>query len=117
MTKAKKVTRVRSSRSVRECEDEDSHSQVSSHLGSWSPGGLPNFQRAITKVKTPCIEKVLYIIGKLLKFRCLKWVRMTHLDIFHTSYGKKKGQHKSFPMSIKNYNFASDLIPIGGLSA
>jgi hypothetical protein len=39
-----------------ECEDEDSHSQVSSYFGSWSPGGLPNFQRAIAKVKTPFIE-------------------------------------------------------------
>jgi len=40
-----------------ECEKENSHSQVSSPFGSWSPSGLPNFQRAITKVKTPCIEE------------------------------------------------------------
>jgi hypothetical protein len=40
----------------RECEDEDSHSQVSSHFGSWSLSGLPNLQRATTGVKTPCIE-------------------------------------------------------------
>jgi hypothetical protein len=39
-----------------ECKDEDSHSQVSSYFGSWSPGGLPNFQRAIIDVKTPLIE-------------------------------------------------------------
>jgi hypothetical protein len=26
-----------------------------------------------------------YIIGRLLKFRCLKWARMTHLDICNTS--------------------------------
>jgi hypothetical protein len=38
--------------------------------------------------------KVLYIIGKLLKCRCLKWALMTHLDICNTSYGKKKGHHK-----------------------
>jgi len=25
-----------------ECENEDSHSQMSSPFGSWSPGGLPN---------------------------------------------------------------------------
>jgi hypothetical protein len=36
--------------------------------------------------------RVLYIIEKLLKFRCLKWACMTHLDIYNTSYGKKKGQ-------------------------
>jgi hypothetical protein len=31
--------------SVRKCEDEDSHSQVSSHCGSWSLGGFSNLQR------------------------------------------------------------------------
>jgi hypothetical protein len=36
--------------------------------------------------------KVFYIIEKILKCRCLKWVCMTHLDIYNTSYGKKKGQ-------------------------
>jgi hypothetical protein len=35
--------------------------------------------------------RVLYIIGKLLKCRCLKWARMTHLDICNISYGKKSG--------------------------
>jgi len=39
------------------CENEDSHSQVSSPFESWSPGGLSNFQRAITKVKPPRIEE------------------------------------------------------------
>jgi len=40
-----------------QCENEDSHSQVSSPFGSWSLGGLPNLQRAIAKVKTHDIEK------------------------------------------------------------
>jgi hypothetical protein len=56
-TKAKRVTRVRAKRSMKKCEDENSHSQVSSHFGSWSPGGLPNLQRAIAKVKPPRIEE------------------------------------------------------------
>jgi hypothetical protein len=34
--------------------------------------------------------KVSYIIGKLLKCKCLKWACMTHLDICNTSYGKRK---------------------------
>jgi hypothetical protein len=42
---------------VKECENEDTHSQVSSHFGSWSPDGLPNYQRVIVKVKTLHIEK------------------------------------------------------------
>jgi hypothetical protein len=57
VTKAKRVTRARAKRSVRECEDEDSHSQVSSHFGSWSLDELPNLQRIITEVKTPHIEE------------------------------------------------------------
>jgi hypothetical protein len=35
---------------------------------------------------------VPYIIGKLLKRRCLKWVRITHLDIWNTSYDQKKSR-------------------------
>jgi hypothetical protein len=85
--------------------------------------------------------RILYIIGKLLKRRCLKWARMTHLDISNTSYGQKKGresnwQFDSQPLKVGNqpnflafrwretyhwkalnegYNFALNLILIGGL--
>ncbi len=45
--------------SVGKCENEPSHSQVSSHFGSWSPDGLPNFQRAIAGVKTHWNEEFL----------------------------------------------------------
>jgi hypothetical protein len=30
---------------------------------------------------------ILYIIGKLLELRCLKWTHIAHLDIWNTSYG------------------------------
>jgi hypothetical protein len=85
--------------------------------------------------------RVIYIIGKILKLRCLKWAHMTHLDIWNTSYGQKKDrksnwQFDSRSLKVKNwpnflmcrwhakycwksldegYNFASDLILIGGL--
>jgi hypothetical protein len=78
---------------------------------------------------------------KLFKRKCLKWARITHLDIWNTSYGQKKGwesnwQFDSRPLKVKNrpdflacrgratyhwkaldedYNFASDLITIRGL--
>jgi hypothetical protein len=85
---------------------------------------------------------VLYTIGKVLKCRCPKWPRMSHLDIFSTSYGQKKGRfghlhHKLWskegPLKVGNrldpgacrssvtcrwkaldesYNFGSDLISI-----
>jgi len=32
---------------------------------------------------------VLYIIGKILERRCLKWAWIAHLDIWNTSYGQK----------------------------
>jgi hypothetical protein len=40
--------------------------------------------------------RVLYIIKKLLKCRGLKWSRMNHLDIYNTSYGKKKGRESNW---------------------
>jgi hypothetical protein len=84
---------------------------------------------------------VLYIIGKFLERRCLKWVRIAHLDIRITSYGQKKGresncQFDSQPQKVgnwpdllsfrgratycwkdldKSYNFALDYTSIGGL--
>jgi hypothetical protein len=85
--------------------------------------------------------KALYIIGNLLKRRCLKRACMTHLDIWNISYGQKKGresnwQFDSRPLKVKNrsnflacrwhatyrwkaldegYDFVLDLISIGGL--
>jgi hypothetical protein len=77
-----------------------------------------------------------------LKCRCPKWPHMSHLDIYSTSYDRKKGresnwQFDSRPLKVGNrpdpgacrrsvrhhwkalkesYKFFSELIPIGGLS-
>jgi hypothetical protein len=85
--------------------------------------------------------KFSYTIGKFLKCKCLKWVCMTHLSTYKTSYGWKKGQKSkcqfdSQPLKVKNrlklhacrwratyrweefdqgYNFAIDFISIEGL--
>ncbi len=87
--------------------------------------------------------EVIYIIGKFLELRCLKWGCIAHLDIWDTSYGQKKGlesncQFDSRPPKVKNrpyllgyrehvtyrwkaldkiYNFALDCITIWGLFA
>jgi hypothetical protein len=79
---------------------------------------------------------------KVLKCRCPKWPRMSHLDICSPNYGQKKGQESNWqfdsrPLKVGNrpdpnvyrrsatwrwkalkesYKIASDLIPIGGLS-
>jgi hypothetical protein len=42
-------------KNAKECEGMNLHTP-SSHFGSWSLGGLPNVQRAITRVKTNWIE-------------------------------------------------------------
>jgi hypothetical protein len=91
--------------------------------------------------QNPLHWRVFYIIGKLLKRRCLEWSRMTHLEIWNTSYGQKKGhesnwQFDSQPLKVedqldflacrwhatcnwkdldKGYNFGLDLISIRGL--
>jgi len=86
---------------------------------------------------------VLYIIGKLLKRRCLKWACIAHLESETQVMAKRRAgnqtasltpDHKRsgidlFPMSDsgvrhgigkaldENYNFALDRIAIGGLLA
>jgi hypothetical protein len=81
----------------------------------------------------------LGVIGKVLKCRCPKWPRMSHLDIFSPSYGQKKGRESNWQFDsralkvenrpvpdvrfgsatrrwkalFKGYNFGSDLVPIG----
>jgi hypothetical protein len=45
---------------------------------------------------------VLYIIGKLSKCRCRKWPRTSHLDIYNTSYGKKKGRKSNWLSTTKS---------------
>jgi hypothetical protein len=120
---------------------EPSHSQGNSHVGSWSPKRIPKFLERNCKGQNPLPWRVLYIIEKLLKCRCVKWARITHLDIRHTSYGQKKGresnwQFDSRSLKVRNwsdslacrqlatyhwkahnkgYNFAWDLIMIEGL--
>jgi hypothetical protein len=86
---------------------------------------------------------ILYIIGKLLELRCLKWACIAHLEIWNTSYDQKKGWKSNWqidfhPLKVGNwsdlliyrwrvtyhwnaldegYNFVLDLISIGGLLA
>jgi len=105
----------------------------------WTPKTLESNCRGQTSMDCG----VLYINGKLLKRRCLKWARIAHLDICNTSYGQKKGresncQFDSWPQKVGNrplpnirfgsatrrwkaldesYNFASDRIAIQGLLA
>jgi hypothetical protein len=122
-------------------ENEPSHSQVNSRLGSWSPKWTLESSKSDYKGQNSMDWNIPYIIKKLLKLRCLKWVCMNHLDIWNTSYGQKKGwesnsQFDSQPRKVNNhldflawrwratyhykvldegYNFVWDLISIKGL--
>jgi hypothetical protein len=123
--------------------NEPSHSQVNSHVGSWSPKWSPKSLECDCRGQNPSPWKIIYIIGKLLKRKCIKWACIIHLVIWNTSYGQKKGresnwQFDSWPLKVRNrpnflacrqratyrwkdfekgYNFALDLIAIGGLHA
>ncbi len=57
--------------------------------------------------QNPSPRRNFYIIGKILKFKCLIWARIAHLDIWNTSYGHKKGwesncQFDSRPQKVRN---------------
>jgi hypothetical protein len=121
--------------------NEHSHSQVSSHFGSLTFDGLPNFERKIAGGQNPLNYRIPYITQKLLEHRCLKWDRTIHLYISNTSYGQKNDQESNWqfdsqPLKVENstnflawrchvtycwktlnegYNFALDLTSIGGL--
>jgi len=106
--------------------------------GTWeSSGTLDNSERDCRGQNT-LHWGVLYIVEKVLKCKCPKWPRMSHLDIYSTSYGRKKGresnwQFDSRPLKVKNrpesgacrwsathrwkfleesYNFGLNLVPI-----
>jgi len=123
---------------LKECEDE-THTP---EMGTWESSGTPKTSELNCKSQNTSLWGILYIIGKLLKCRCRKWPRMSHLDICSTSYGKKKGRESnslfdSRPLKVGNrpdpsvcresathrwkalkeiYKFALDLIPLGRLS-
>jgi len=111
-------------------------------MGTWESSGTSKTLEFDCRGQNTLHGNVLYIIGKLSKCRCRKWVHMSHLDIFSISYGKKKNQESNWqfnsrPLKVgnrpdldackgsathhwkvldENYNFASDFVPIGGLS-
>jgi hypothetical protein len=62
---------------------------------SWSPKGTLETLERDLKGQISMARGALYINGKLLKRRCLKWARIAHLDIWNTSYGQKKGRESN----------------------
>jgi len=111
-------------------------------LGNGIPVDSQNFREQLQGQNSMACD-VIYIIGKLLERKCLKWARIVHLDIWNTSYGQKKGQGSncqfdSRPQKVGNwpdllgckgsvtyrykaldesYNFSLDHVAIRGLLA
>jgi hypothetical protein len=54
--------------------NESSHSQVSSHFGSWNPDGLSNFQKAIARIKIHWIETLLISLKKFWNIDLRNWL-------------------------------------------
>jgi hypothetical protein len=135
------------SRDCRECEGMNLHTpKWIPMLGvgeRWSPKGTPKTSEGDLRLQDSMACGTLYINGKLLEGRCLKWARIAHLYIWNTSYGQKKGlesnsQFDFWPLKVgnrpnllscrecatyrwkclnKSHNFSSDHISIGGLLA
>ncbi len=112
-------------------------------LGELESRRTPKSSGSDCRDQNPLVWKKNYIIRNLLKRRCLKWARITHLGIWNRSYGQKKGQESNWqfdsrPLKVDNhpdflackwratyfwkfldecYNFALHLISIGGFHA
>ncbi len=112
-----------------------------SHSQKWELGVLWDSRKLkawLQGSKHFALKCFLYL-GKVLKCKCPKWPRMSHLEICSTIYGQKEGQESNWqfdsrPLKVGNrpdprvcrwnvthrwkavensYNFALDLIPIG----
>ncbi len=127
--------------SAKECEG------MNPHTLKWTPRWelesqwTPKSSERNCRGQNPLAWKFIYIIGKPLKPRCLKWAHIAHLDIWNTSHDQKKGwesnwQFDSQPLKVgnqpnllafsqrvtyrwndldKGYNFSLNLIVIKGL--
>jgi hypothetical protein len=119
--------------------EDDTHTPK---MGTWEFSETPETSEFDWRGQNTSHWSVLYIIGKLSNFQCRKWAYMSHLDICSMSYDKKKGQESNWqfdsqPLKVgkrpnlgacrwsathhwkdfdESYMFASDLIPIRGLS-
>jgi hypothetical protein len=102
------------SQECKECEGVNPHTpKWTPMLGvgeSWSPKRTPKTSESVLRGENSMTCCALYINGKLLKFRCLKWARIAHLDIWNTSYGQKKARESN---SRESASFDSRPLKVG----
>jgi hypothetical protein len=75
-------------------------------MGIWESSGNPKNLEFNCRGQNTLPWSVLYTVGNFLKCRCWKWPRMSHLDIYSTSYGWKKCQES-------NWQFDSQPLKVG----
>ncbi len=84
--------------------------EVATHTpenGTWESSGTLENSKCDYRGQNTSHWGVLYIVRKVLKFKCPKWPHMSQLDIWSTGYGRKKGrksnwQFDSRPLKVKN---------------
>jgi hypothetical protein len=94
--------------------------EVATHTpenGTWKSSGTPENSEFDCRGQNTSPWGVLYTVGKVLKCKCPKWPRISHLDFCSTSYGRKKGresnwQFDSRPQKVEN---RPDLVRAGGV--
>jgi hypothetical protein len=83
--KRKPGSHIKTPGSARKCEGVGPHTpKATPMLGvgeSWSPKRTPETSERVLRGQDSMAWCALYINGKLLKRRCLKWARIAHLDI------------------------------------
>jgi hypothetical protein len=88
------------------------------HTPKWTPmlgvgvPVAPESSKSGFKGQNPSSWGIIYIIGKLLKRRCLKLACMTHLDIWNTSYGQKKGRESNWQFDFRPQKMGIDLMSL-----
>jgi len=85
------------------CEDEI----CTSKSGNLESSATPKTSELDRRGQNKLPWSVLYNVEKVLKCRCRKWPRMSHLDICSTSYGRKQGRESNWrfdfrPLKVRN---------------
>jgi hypothetical protein len=101
---------------LKKCED-DIHTL---EMGTWESSEIPKNSEFDCKDQNTSPWGVFYIVGKVLKCRCRKWLCMCHLDICNISYRQKKGwesnwQFDSRPLKVRNRPDPSVSMCAGGV--
>jgi hypothetical protein len=89
------------------CEGE-AHTPKSGKLES---PGTPKNSELNFRGQISSNSNVSYVIGKVLKCRCLKWPRMSHLDICSPSYGQKKGRESNWQLDSRPLKVGNQPLP------